>query len=186
MKEKDKTEALTGVNKREIKKAGTPQGGVVPFFVEAEKMFEQFAAISRETAEKAFDFFRSRGGGFGHELDDWFKAESEVLRFIPVEIKEQNGTLKISADVAGFKPDEIEISVKDDTLILSGKADAREEKKDENVFYSDFRSNRFFRQMPLPEAVKVEDAKAEIKDGMLNILLPKLGKHEPKKIAVSA
>ena len=186
MKEKDKTTNLARAAEGKISKPKAFDESRVPFFVEAEKMFERFADISMETTNRAFDFFRARGGEFGHEVEDWFRAESDILRFVPVEIKEQNGTLKVSADVAGFKPEEVEISVKDNTLMISGKMEAREEKKDENVFYSDFRSNRFFRQMTLPEAVKVEDAKAEIKDGMLNISLPKIGKSAPKNIAVSA
>jgi len=159
----------------------------VPFFVEAEKMFEKFAEISRETASRAFDFFRLRGGEFGHELEDWFRAESDVLHFVPVEIKEENGSLKVTADVAGFKPEEIEIGVEGNSLMISGKSKARSEIKDENVLYTDFRSNRFFRQMPLPKPVNADGAKADIKDGMLHISLPK-AKPEAgvTKIAVSA
>lgn len=183
MKEKEKRTA-TGQTKL-AKKAESDMPA--PFFVEAEKMFEKFADISRETAHRAFDFFRLRGGEFGHELDDWFRAESDVLHFVPIEIKEENGSLKVTADVAGFRPEEIEIGVEGNSLMISGRSEARSQNKDENILYTDFRSNRFFRQMPLPKPVNADGAKADIKDGMLNILLPK-AKPEAgvKKIAVSA
>ena len=58
--------------------------GLSPIFVEAEKMFEHFAEVTKETAKKAFEFFQRRGGEFGKELEDWFKAESEILRPVPV------------------------------------------------------------------------------------------------------
>lgn len=184
MKEKNKTRTVATVKKDEMtKNEQTPE----PFFVEAEKMFDRFAEISRETAHRAFEFFRARGGEFGREIDDWFNAESQLLRFVPVEISEQNGTVLVKADIAGFKPEEVEISVKDNMLMISGKTEKSEEKKDENVVYSDFRSNRFFRQMTLPEPVLGDNAKAEVKDGMLTISLPKAGKAaEPKHIAIAA
>lgn len=182
-KEEKTTEAVATLDKPELP-AVPPED--MPFFVEFEKMFDHFAEISKTISQRAFDFFKDRGGEWGHEVEDWFKAQSELLRFVPVEIKEQNGTMLVTADVAGFKPEEIEISVKDDMLMIRGKTEAREEKKDENVFYSDFKSDRFFRRLNLPEHVNVEGAKAEIKDGMLNISLPKAAKPEPKTIAVSA
>ena len=158
-----------------------------PFFVEAERMFDRLAEITRETAHKAHDFFLDRGGQFGKEIDDWFRAESEILRFVPVEISESNGTVKVKADIAGFKPENVEISVNDDMLMISGKSEARSEKTEENVVYSDFKSNQFFRQFALPMPVDADHAKAEMKDGMLNILLPKANAtHEPKRIAVTA
>lgn len=174
-------------NQKKLVTTDKEQSSTFPLFVEAEKMFERFADLSKETADRAFKIFRDRGNEIGHELEDWFKAESEVMRFVPLEVREQNGTLMVSADVVGFKPDEIEISVKEKTLMISGKTESREEKKeDENVVYSDFKNNRFFRQVVLPEAVNVNEAKAEIKDGMLNISLPKTTVPETKKIAVSA
>jgi HSP20 family protein len=158
-----------------------------PFFVEAEKMFDHFAELSRETALKAYDFFVDRGGQFGREIDDWFKAEREILRFVPVEITESNGTVSVKANIAGFKPETVEISIKDKTLMIGGKAEVRSEKKDENVVYSDFKSSQFFRQFALPMAVDADKAKAEMKDGMLLLSLPKaLASDEPKRIAVKA
>ena len=157
-----------------------------PFFVEAEKLFERFAQISKETAQTAFDFFRQRGGEFGRDLEDWFNAESKVLRFVPMEVTKTNGTFKVTADVAGFKPDDIEISIDGTTLMVSGETEERKEQKDEDLIYSDFESNRFFRQITLPSLVDAGAAKAEVKDGMLTISLPAVAETEPKKIAVSA
>jgi len=159
---------------------------VSPVFVEAEKMFERLTEISKETAKKAYEFFLQRGGEFGKELDDWFNAESTVLRPVAVEITETDGRINVSAAVPGFKPDEIEISVKDDQLIMSGKTEERQEKTDENVVYTDWKSDRFFRQLTLPGTVDAENVKAELKDGILKVTLPKAEVHELKRIAVKA
>jgi HSP20 family protein len=187
MKEKETEPAVTTPSKMLVEAEKNEAFIENPFFVEAEKMFDKLAEISRLTAHKAYDFFLERGGGFGREIDDWFNAEKEILRFVPVQVAESNGTVRVRADIAGFKPEEVEISIKDDVLMISGKTEASLEKNDENVVYSDFKSNQFFRKMTLPMPVDADKAIAEIKDGMLNISLPKsAASTEPKRIAVKA
>ncbi|HVE55626.1 MAG TPA: Hsp20 family protein [Pyrinomonadaceae bacterium] len=157
-----------------------------PMFVEAEKMFERFAELTKETAQKAYEFFLKRGGNFGREIEDWFKAEAEILRPVTVEITETDKQISVNAMVPGFKPEEIEISVDGNILILSGTTEAESKKEDENTFYSEWRSNRFFRQLILPAEVNAEKVKANLKDGVLHLKLPKAAPHEAKQIAVSA
>jgi HSP20 family protein len=149
-------------------------------------MFDRLAEITKETAQRAFEFFEKRGGEFGKEFDDWFNAEAKVLRPVAVEMTESNGTINVSAAVPGFKADEIEISIKDDQLIMSGETEKKEERKDENVVYSDWESNRFFRQLTLPCGVDADNVRAELKDGILKLSLPKMAAEEPKRVAVQA
>jgi len=157
-----------------------------PFFVEAEKLFDKVSKISKQVAAQAFDLFRERGGRFGRDIEDWLDAESRVLRFVPVEITERNGTINVTAAVPGFKPEDVEISVDGTTLMISGETHTMEHLEDENVLHTDFYSDRFFRNIPLPAAVDVNGAKANIKHGMLKISLPKAAATEPKHVAVAA
>ena len=157
-----------------------------PIFIEAEKMLDKMAGITMETAAKAFEFFRERGGEWGKELDDWFNAEREILRPVPIEIKDTDKTLYVTAAVPGFKADEIEVSVKDNFLILSGNAEARNTKNDDNLVVSEWKSNRFCRQLELPAMVMVDKVEARLADGMLELTLPKAAAQEPTKILVAA
>lgn len=155
-----------------------------PLFVEAEKMFERFAEITKETAQRAFEFFRDRGGEFGRELDDWFKAENEILRPTPVEITESDGNIFVKAAVPGFKPEEIEVSINGNVLILSGQMETKDEKPDKDVVIREWASNRFYRELPLPSEVMSDKATAKLTDGMLELTLPKAAAHEAVKVAV--
>lgn len=155
-----------------------------PLFVEAETLFDKMAHITNEIAHRAFDMFRVRGGEWGRELDDWFNAEREVLRPVPVEIKENDNNITVTAAVPGFKPDEIEVSLKDDLLILSGEMKSSEEKKDDNVIVREWRSDRFLRQFTLPSNVDPNNIEANLKDGMLKLVMPKAPAEEAKKIPV--
>ncbi len=157
-----------------------------PIFVEAEKMFERLAELTRETTQRAFEFFVRRGGDFGKEFEDWFRAEAEILLPVKLEITETDKLFNVNAMVPGFKAEEIEISVKDNVLILSGETKREEKREEENMIYSDWRSNRFFRQLTLPAEVNADKVKANLKDGILYLKLPKAAPHEVKQIAVSA
>ncbi len=75
--------------------AASPAGK--PLFVEAEQLFEQMKELTQNIAQRAYDFFEARGREFGREFDDWFRAESEVLRRVPVEIKEVGDKLTVRA-----------------------------------------------------------------------------------------
>jgi HSP20 family molecular chaperone IbpA len=158
--------------------------GFSPIFVEAEKMFERFNHLNREIGQKAFELFLKRGGEFGKAFDDWFEAESEVLMPVPIEIIENKDRFDVRATVPGFKPEEIEVSVKDNFLILSGKTETETRKEDENAVFEQWHSNRFFRALPLSKEVDADKVKATLKDGVLQLTLPILPDDRPKQIAV--
>lgn len=157
-----------------------------PAFVEIEKMLDRVAEFTRETSMKAYDFFLERGNEWGSHLDNWLKAEMEVLRPTPLEIKEVKDKIIVRAAVPGFKPEEIEISLKDDLLIISGETKFEETKEDEKVILNEWRSNRFCRQLVLPSAVETKDVHPKLKDGILQLTLKKCAATEPAKIAVEA
>ncbi len=157
-----------------------------PAFVEVERMIEKFTEITKEIAGKAFEFFRDRGGEWGREVEDWFKAESQVLRPVPVEITQAGENVLVSAAVPGFKAEEIEVSVKGDTLIISGTTEASHEKADANTIVREWNSNRFYRQLMLPSPVMEDKVTAKLTNGMLELTLPKAATHEATKVAVAS
>lgn len=158
----------------------------LPVFVEVEKMLDKVAEFTTEISRKAYDFFLERGNEWGTHFDDWVKAEMEILRPTPLEIKETTNKIKIKAAVPGFKADEIEISLKGDLLIMSGETHMEENKEDEKTFLNEWRSNRFFRQLTLPSEVESDGVEAKLKDGILNLTLTKKAAQDAAKIAVEA
>ncbi len=157
-----------------------------PAFVEAEKLLERFAEFTRLTSQKAYEYFLSHGGSIGSHFDDWLKAEMEVLRPTPIEIKETPDNINVRAAVPGFKPEEIEISIKDALLIMSGETTAEEAREDEKTFLNEWRSNHFCRQVVLPSEVETDGVEATLKDGILNLSLKKKAAEEAAKISVIA
>lgn len=155
-----------------------------PLFVEAEQLFEQMKELTQNIAQRAYEFFETRGREFGRELDDWFRAESEVLRRVPVEIKEEGDKLTVRAEVPGFKAEEIKVSVEPQRLVISGKTEAKEEKQEAQTVYSEWRANQFCRALTLPSEVDPASAAATIKEGVLELTLTKLATKEPVQVVV--
>ena len=163
-----------------------PPKAASPVFVDAEKMIEKFAEITKETAAKAYDFFVDRGAQLGTHLEDWLRAESEMLRAAPAKITETKDMVNVLIAVPGFKAEEIEVSVDNDLLIVSGETKDEMKEEGENTFYSEWRSDRFLRRLTLPTAVDAKDVDAKLKDGILRLGLKKSAEHEVAKVKVQA
>lgn len=106
---------------------------------------------------------------------DWMPA---------VDLIEDDANYTIHADVPGVKPEEVEVEVENGVLTLKGKRD--ETKKDEKEGYKRIErvSGSFYRRFTLPETVNADDIKAKTQHGVLEVVIPKRAKPEPKRIQV--
>lgn len=159
-----------------------------PLFVEAEKLIERMEELTRSVARRAYDFFEERGRKLGNELEDWFRAESEVLRPVPVTMKEDDTSITLQAEVPGFKANEIEISAEPHRLMIEGcteqTSEQKSEKEPEKVIFSERCSNRFYRSFGLHAEVDPAKVTANLKDGVLEIVLPKVIARQPVGVEI--
>jgi len=155
-----------------------------PALVEAEKMFQKLATVAKETAGRAYDLFLARGAQFGNQAEDWLRAEMETLRAAPAKITETKDIINVLVAAPGFRPDEIEMSIKGNLLIISGETSAEQETEEANTFYNEWRSDRFLRTLTLPSEVETENVEALLKDGVLTLILKKKAEEEAVKVAV--
>jgi HSP20 family protein len=124
-------------------------------------------------ARRAFEIFNNNGSWLGHEMEDWLRAESELLHPLHLEMKESDDSLTVRAEVPGFNTKELEINVEPNRLTIVGKHEAQEEKKKARTIYSERCANEIVRVVDLPAQVDSSKASATLKDGILNIELPK-------------
>lgn len=161
-----------------------PKVAEKPIFVEAEKLINRMEEMTRNVAHRAYEFFEERGRKLGNELEDWFRAESEFMRYVPATMKEDETQFTIQAEVPGFKANEIKISVEPKRLILEGNSEHSSEEKSEKVVFSERRTNQFCRSFSLPAEVEPDKAVANLKDGLLEITLPKSPVRQPVGIEI--
>lgn len=153
---------------------------------ESENIFEQIAETAQRIGQRAFELFEKRGRAFGNDLEDWLRAESELIRRVPVEIKEAGEKLEIRAEVPGFNPEDLKIFVEPNRLTINGETENKTEETGENTLYSEWRSQKIFRSLDLPREVRTNDVSAKLKDGVLFLTLPKAEKKEPLKVEVKS
>jgi len=111
--------------------------------VEAETLFDRINRIRGSIARRAFELFE--GDGFSRELDNWFKAEAELLHPVHVQISESGDAVEVQAEVPGFSPKELEVSVEPGRITISGKKESTEERKKGTTVYKEYCSNEILR-----------------------------------------
>ncbi|MHB8878038.1 MAG: Hsp20/alpha crystallin family protein [Myxococcaceae bacterium] len=127
-----------------------------------------------------FDLFRPLERALGPML------ETKVTFAPTVDVKETKDSYVFKADVPGLKDEDLDISVSGNQLMLSGKREA-EERKEEDRYYSYERSyGSFSRSFTLPEGTDLEHVNAELKDGVLTVVVPKTEVAQPKHISIKA
>ena len=113
-----------------------------------------------------------------------FSAEADLK--MKIDVKEDDKSFTVKADVPGVKKEDIQIDIDDDHVSLRAEVkQEREEKKGEKVVYSERSYGMVSRSFTLPTSVDDKNAKAEYKDGVLNLTLPKKSNGSAKRIAVT-
>jgi len=150
----------------------------------SEEISNQFAQIYDVITRRAFDIFESRGRSPGHELEDWFRAESELLRPVPVNVAESEGEYIVRAEVPGFGGKDIEVIVEPLHLAISGRRETKEDELSGKMICCESRADRIFRVLDLPRSVDTSKVSTTLRDGILIVDLPKA--RNAKKVHVQS
>lgn len=145
-------------------------------------IFERLEEVHNSIARRAFEIFEGKGRWPSRELDDWLRAESELLHPIHLELTESDDNLAIRAEVPGFSAKELEINIEPRRLTITGKRETKEESKKGKTVFSELCANELLRVVDLPAEVDISNVSANVKDGILNIKMAKTG--APKSVRV--
>jgi HSP20 family protein len=134
-----------------------------------ERMEHLYNTISR----RAFELFEKEGRVDGQDLSHWLEAEREFLHPVHIRMEETDGEFVVRAEVPGFTANDIEINVELRRVTITGKRESKQENKQGGAVYTEQCSDEIFRTMELPADVNVGKVTATVKDGVLDIHLPK-------------
>ena len=120
-------------------------------------------------------------------LDRTTKAgEDAFADFMPaVDIQETDAEFIVKADLPDVKKEEIKIQFQDGVLAIEGERRREKEEKGKRFHKVEREFGRFVRRFALPTEVDPEKVRAEFKDGVLNVTLPKTPAAKPKLIDVT-
>jgi HSP20 family protein len=144
-----------------------------PGLVKWDAVSDTMNAFSESIARRAFEIFQDRGQVDGQDLNDWFHAEAELFHIAHLCVFESDDALAVCAEVPGFRADELEVSVESHRISIAGKRETRHHKTFRKIIYSDRCSGQIFRAVPLPVEVDPKKATAALKDGILELAMPK-------------
>jgi HSP20 family protein len=113
--------------------------------------------------------------------------EGAIASFVPkVNTREGDDAYYVEIDLPGIKKEDIEITTEDNVLTISGERKMKDEMKEDDYYKIESAYGKFSRSFTLPEKVDVEKIEAQSKDGVLEVVIPKLKEEEkkPKKIEI--
>jgi HSP20 family protein len=118
------------------------------------------------------------------EQDD---ESGEIGSWLPaVDIKEEDNQFLIRADVPGVAAEELEVTMEDGYVSIQGRRDTKVDSEQDGWRRVERVSGRFYRRFSLPDTADAEGIKAECKNGVLEIAIPKQARSLPRRIQIQA
>ncbi|HEX4076789.1 MAG TPA: Hsp20 family protein [Candidatus Acidoferrales bacterium] len=138
-----------------------------------DQLLEQMKVLHESIARRAFEIFHTRGRATGNDLEDWFRAEGDLLHTAHLELAESEDALLLRAEVPGFRSGELQVAVERRRLIIAGKREARNQPLVQRLIHGDSCPDQIFRVLSLPVDVDPRRATAALNDGVLELVVPK-------------
>ena len=116
--------------------------------------------------------------------DDWEDEADDLMGQLAVDVFESETELIIKARTAGVDRNDLDVSISDGILTISGTLSSGDETDVKNWHIQECYWGEVSRTLALPVAVNEEGVKAELKDGVLTITFEKIKQERAKKIQV--
>jgi HSP20 family protein len=141
-----------------------------------------------EIRRRAFLLFESRGSTHGHDKEDWMEAERQLNSAPATELIEEDNQFAIKMALPGYEPNQLRVNVLPNAVIVEGDAVTVQDQYG-TVCFSKLSERKLLRRVDLPQGVRPDIAKAELKDGILRIRVRKVTQSDDRaeqSVAASA
>lgn len=125
--------------------------------------------------------------GLLREFDRLFETELplEARTWVPrIDVFTADGSLVVRAEVPGVRPEDIDVTVEDGKLVISGSREFEREVDESGWHRKEIFEGEFQRTLFLPESADLERIEAKTKDGILEVTIPMRAEALPKKVSV--
>jgi HSP20 family protein len=122
---------------------------------------------------------------FESPLTELARASQLLSGWTPaLDVHEEKDDIIVRVELPGMKKEDIELSLHDGSLSISGERKSEKKFEDAEVYRAERFVGRFQRTVTLPAPVAADRVKAQYKDGVLTVTLPKTEEAKPKQIDV--
>ena len=118
-----------------------------------------------------------------NELQD---SESEEEGQLAIDMYQTPSEIVIKTMVAGVKPEDLDISITRDMVVVKGKREETNDTAGNDYFHKELYWGSFSRTVILPQEIDVDESEAINKNGLLVIRLPKIDKHRQAKLKIKS
>jgi HSP20 family protein len=138
--------------------------------------FRELAALQNEMGR----WMSQLSGGVG-----LVPGNGQASTWLPaVDVWETDSELVLSFDLPGIPEDKIAVELDDSVLTVSGERERTKEHSSDRFYRFERRFGQFSRSVTLPAGIKEDDIKADYKDGVLAVRVPKPEEQKPKRIRI--
>jgi HSP20 family protein len=137
--------------------------------------FRELAALQNEMGRWMNQVAGGTGTTNGHTSSTWLPA---------VDVWETDKELVLSFDLPGIAEDKISVELDDNVLTVTGERERSEERSGDRFYRYERRFGQFARSVTLPSGVQEDQIKADYKDGVLEVRVPKPEEPKPKRIQI--
>ena len=102
----------------------------------------------------------------------------------PIDMYHTDKEVVVKAILPGVNPEEVDVSITDDTLTIKGETRAEEKIDREGYLYREHRYGAFYRSVALPSGLKTDKAEASFENGILTLTIPKAEIAKPKRLKI--
>jgi len=147
---------------------------------------ERFASPLREMERTFEDFFRRPFSLLSPSFWPSMRMEGMEELSFSVDIFEEGDDIVVKAEMPGIAKEDLEVSVTDNTITISGEKKKEEKIEKKNYFRMERTYGSFTRSIPVPSEIEKDKIKARFKDGVLEIRAPKTeeAKQQAKKVNI--
>lgn len=118
---------------------------------------------------------------FGGRADE----KGELAAWTPaVDICEDKEAVRLSVELPGMKREDVKLSVEESVLTIKGERKFSEETKKENFYRIERSYGMFSRSFTLPPTVETDKIAATMRDGILDVMIPKKEEAKPKEVQI--
>lgn len=141
--------------------------------------------VRREANVNIFDPFRMMRELLQNDGVDYGRWADKNVWNPPFEVKETKDAYVFRADLPGVKQADIDVQLTGDRLTISGKREAQTTTEKEAYYAYERTFGSFTRSFTLPAGVSADQARADLKEGVMTLVLPKSSDGQTKRIAVT-
>ena len=123
-------------------------------------LLEEMESISANIRRKAYELFLMRGDSPGSDVDDWLKAERQLMWLPDTELSEKEKEFQVRIQMQGLEPKDIHIIAMPNSIVLHAEPKSRESK--------------LLQRLDFPAPVNPDRVTAKLDKGILQVVAPKV------------